>query len=131
MTAGLVAVASGRWMPRPPPRLGAALGLLLAGLGVGLQALPGPGSGWPVLVGGLALSGIGMGQVFQVAAALGLGSVPAERAGMAGGTYSTFEQLGYAFGVANFGSLAVSTTSHSLQDKVPDPHQAAQTLSGG
>ncbi|MGW9176734.1 hypothetical protein [Streptomyces decoyicus] len=91
----------------------------------------GPGSGWPALVGGLALSGVGMGLVFQVAAALALGSVPPERAGMAGGAYSTFEQLGYAFGVAVFGTLAVSTMNRSLNGVVPDPESAAQTLSGG
>lgn len=55
-----------------------------------------------------------MGLVFQVAAALALGSVPAERAGMASGTYSTFEQLGYAFG-----TLAVSTMAHSPLTRRP------------
>ncbi|WP_326615993.1 DHA2 family efflux MFS transporter permease subunit [Streptomyces decoyicus] len=129
--AGLVAVLSGRWMPKPSPRLGATLGLLLAGLGVAAEGFLGPGSGWPALIGGLALSGIGMGLVFQVAAALALGSVPPERAGMAGGAYSTFEQLGYAFGVAVFGTLAVSTMNRSLNDVVPDPENTAQTLSGG
>ncbi|MFJ6569596.1 DHA2 family efflux MFS transporter permease subunit [Streptomyces sp. NPDC091292] len=129
--AALVAVVSGRWMPRPSPRVGAPLGLLLAGLGLGAEGFLGPDSGWPVLVGGLALSGVGMGLVFQVAAALALGSVPGERAGMASGTYSTFEQLGYAFGVAVFGSLAVSAMSRSLNGTVTDPGGTAQTLSGG
>lgn len=131
VAAALVAVLCGRWMPKPSPRLGAALGLALAGLGVGAEGFLGPNSGWPVLVGGLALSGIGMGLIFQVAAALALGTVPAARAGMAGGTYSTFEQLGYAFGVAAFGSLAVSTMTTSLHGKVADPGGAARTLSGG
>lgn len=131
LAAGLMAVAVGRWVPRPSPRVGAALGLLLAGLGVGTQGFLSADSGWPALVGGLVLSGIGMGLVFQVAAALALGSVPAERAGMASGAYSTFEQLGYAVGVAAFGSLAVAGMSHSLRGEVPDPDAAAQTLSGG
>ncbi|MEU6990860.1 MFS transporter [Streptomyces sp. NPDC046465] len=129
--AALVAVVSGRWMPRPSPRVGATLGLTLAGLGVASEGFLGADSGWPVLVGGLALSGLGMGLVFQVAASLALGSVPPERAGMASGTYSTFEQLGYAFGVAAFGTLAVSTMTRSLDDEVTDPHGAAQSLSGG
>ncbi|MFH8369769.1 MFS transporter [Streptomyces sp. NPDC018031] len=131
LAAGLVAVACGRWVPRPSPRVGATLGLALAGLGVGTQGFLSADSGWPALVGGLVLSGIGMGLVFQVAAALALGSVPAERAGMASGAYSTFEQLGYAFGVAVFGTLAVSSMRHSLRGEVPDPDTAAQTLSGG
>ncbi|WP_223245442.1 MFS transporter [Streptomyces sp. CBMA156] len=131
LAAALVAIVSGRWMPKPSPRVGATLGLFLAGLGVSAEGFLGPGSGWPALVGGLALSGLGMGLVFQVAAALALGSVPYDRAGMAGGTYSTFEQLGYAFGVAVFGTLAVSTMGRSMEGKVTDPHQAAQTLSGG
>ncbi|MEE1767369.1 hypothetical protein PUR34_04045 [Streptomyces sp. JV185] len=82
-------------------------------------------------MGGLALSGVGMGLIFQVAATLALGSVPAERAGTASGTYSTFEQFGYAVGVAVFGALAVSTVTTSLHSKVADPVVTAQTLSGG
>ncbi|MCX4850348.1 MFS transporter [Streptomyces sp. NBC_00893] len=129
--AASVAVLGGRRSLKPSPRLGAALGLALAGLGVGAEGFLGPESGWPVLVGGLALSGVGMGLIFQVAAALALGSVPAERAGSASGTYSTFEQLGYALGVAVFGALAVSTMTTSLRSKVADPVVTAQTLSGG
>ncbi|MFD0339596.1 MFS transporter [Streptomyces sp. NPDC127117] len=129
--AASVAVLVGRRRLKPSPRLGAALGLALAGLGVGAEGFLEPESGWPVLVGGLALSGVGMGLIFQVAAALALGSVPAEHAGTAGGTYSTFEQLGYAFGVAVFGALAVSTMTTSLRSKVTDPVITAQTLSGG
>ncbi|SED53517.1 drug resistance transporter, EmrB/QacA subfamily [Streptomyces sp. 2224.1] len=129
--AALVAVLSGRRMPKPSPRLGAVLGLFLAGIGVGAEGFLGPDSGWPALIGGLALSGVGMGLVFQVAAALALGSVPGERAGMASGIYSTVEQLGYAFGVAVFGTLAVTTMTGSLDGKVADPAGAAQSLSGG
>jgi hypothetical protein len=72
-----------------------------------------------------------MGLIFQVAAALALGSVPAEHAGTASGMYSTFEQLGYALGVAGFGALAVSAMTTSLHSKVADPVVTAQTLSGG
>ncbi|GAU70290.1 putative drug efflux pump [Streptomyces sp. NBRC 110611] len=131
VAAGLVAVASGRLMPKPSPRLGATLGLVLSGLGVGAEGFLTPASGWPALIGGLILSGIGMGLVFQVAASLALGSVPAERAGMASGTYSTCEQLGYALGVAVFGTLAVSATTGSLHGKVADASGTAQTLTGG
>ncbi|WP_327270850.1 MFS transporter [Streptomyces sp. NBC_01224] len=128
--AASVAVLGGRRRFKPSPRL-PALGLALAGLGVGAEGFLGPESGWPVLVAGLALSGVGMGLIFQVAAALALGSVPAEHAGTASGTYSTFEQLGYAFGVAVFGALAVSTMTTSLRSNVTDPVVTAQTLSGG
>ncbi|MER5986579.1 MFS transporter [Streptomyces sp. NPDC001787] len=131
LAAASVAVLGGRRRRKPSPRTGAALGLALAGLGVGSQGFLAPGSGWPVLVGGLALSGVGMGLIFQVAATLALSSAPAEHAGTASGTYSTFEQLGYAFGVAVFGALAVSTMTTSLQGKVTDPAATAQTLSGG
>ncbi|MFF8791090.1 MFS transporter [Streptomyces sp. NPDC015125] len=131
LAAALVAILSGRWMPKPSPRLGAVLGLLLAGIGVGAEGFLGPDSGWPALVGGLVLSGVGMGLVFQVAAALALDSVPVERAGMASGIYSTVEQLGYAFGVAVFGTLGVTVMTNSLDGTVADPAGAAQTLSGG
>ncbi|MFE3147380.1 MFS transporter [Streptomyces sp. NPDC059218] len=129
--AASVAVLSGRRKFTPSPRRGAALGLALAGLGVGAEGFLGPESGWPVLVGGLALSGVGMGLIFQVAAALALTSVPAEHAGTASGTYSTFEQLGYAFGVAAFGALTVSTMTTSLRGEVTDPALTARTLAGG
>ncbi|WP_181923684.1 DHA2 family efflux MFS transporter permease subunit [Streptomyces inhibens] len=129
--AALVAVVSGRLIPKPSPRLGSCLGLGLAGLGVGALGFLGPESDWPALVGGLALSGVGMGLIFQVAASLALGSVPGERAGMASGAYSTFEQLGYAFGVAAFGTLAVSAMTDALHGEVADPGSTAQTLSGG
>ncbi|GAA1386074.1 MFS transporter [Kitasatospora putterlickiae] len=131
LAAALVAIVSGRWMPKPSPRVGATLGLFLAGLGLSAEGFLGPDSGWPALIGGLVLSGLGMGLVFQVAAALALGSVPYDRAGMASGTYSTVEQLGYACGVAVFGTLAVSTMGRSLEDEVTDPHRAAQALSSG
>ncbi|WP_438490008.1 hypothetical protein [Streptomyces sp. S186] len=45
------------------------------------QRLLGPDSGWPALFGGLALSGIGMGLIFQVAASRALDALPAEHAG--------------------------------------------------
>ncbi|MCX4967364.1 hypothetical protein OHA98_21875 [Streptomyces sp. NBC_00654] len=49
--AASVAVLGGIRRRKPSPRSGAALGLALAGLGVGAQGFLGPGSGWPVLVG--------------------------------------------------------------------------------
>jgi EmrB/QacA subfamily drug resistance transporter len=130
-TACLVALLCGRLLPKPAPRVGATLGLVLAGVGTGIQGFLTEGSNWPALVVGLAVSGLGMGLIFQVTAGLALGSVKPERAGMASGAYSTFEQLGYAFGVAAFGTLTVSSMRDSLTVRTSDPDHAAQTLSGG
>ncbi|UQA90863.1 MFS transporter [Streptomyces halobius] len=129
--ACLVALVSGRLMLKPSPRVGATAGLALAGIGVGTEGFLTADSHWPAIVVGLAVSGLGMGLIFQVAAALALGTVQPARAGMASGAYSTFEQLGYAIGVDVFGTLAVASMGNALSGQVADPHEVAQTLSGG
>ena len=42
------------------------------------------------------------------------------------GAVNTFRQLGYALGVAIFGTLVTSRMEHSLQGAVTDPHGAAR-----
>jgi hypothetical protein len=54
-----------------------------------------------------------------------LAAVPPERHGMAGGAVNTFRQLGYALGIAVYGTVLTSRMQDTL------PHDAAHALAGG
>ncbi|MFD7715646.1 MFS transporter [Streptomyces sp. NPDC059814] len=113
-TAFVVAAVGGRLLHgvRPGPAIG--VGLALIGVGTLGQAVLGAGSSWPALLPGLIVAGIGTGLVSPALAGAALASVPPERAGMAGGAVNTFRQLGYAFGVAVFGTVLTSRMGGTL-----------------
>jgi hypothetical protein len=121
-------------MPKWRPLIAACLGiggvLLLIGGGTLGQAVLHTGSSWPVLIVGLVAMGFGTGMANPSVAGAALAAVPPENAGMAGGAVNTFRQLGYAFGVAVFGTVATSRMAHSLS-AAPDPRAAAHALAGG
>ncbi|MEV5529784.1 MFS transporter [Streptomyces prunicolor] len=123
--AVVVSVLAGKLLHGVPPRLTIGGGLLLIGTGCFCQAVLGAGSDWTTLVPGLVLVGIGTGLVAPGIAGAALAAVPAERAGMAGGTVNTVRQLGYALGVAVSGTVLTSRMRDTL------PHDAAHTLAGG
>ncbi|GKQ35231.1 MFS transporter [Streptomyces sp. A012304] len=125
VAAMVVAVLVGRLLHGVPARLTISGGLLLIGVGCCCQAVLDAGSGWTALVPGFVLVGIGTGFVAPTVAGAALASVPAERAGMAGGAVNTVRQLGYALGVAVFGTVLTSRMTDTL------PHDAAHTLAGG
>ncbi len=83
------------------------------------------------VIAGLLISGLGMGMVFPIATSLAIESVPHRRAGMAAGAFTTFQQLGYAIGVAIFGTVATAMAKTDLAGHVTDPHTTAQQLTGG
>ncbi|MPY63120.1 MFS transporter, partial [Streptomyces spongiae] len=123
--AMVVAILGGRLLHGAPARLTIGGGLLLVGAGACGQAVLDAGDGWTVLVPGLVLVGIGTGLVSPAIAGAALAAVPLERAGMAGGAVNTARQLGYALGVAVFGTVLTSR----MRDSLPD--DAAHTLAGG
>jgi MFS family permease len=83
-----------------------SLGVLLLGAGSLLGALlVQAGSGWPALVPGYAVVGLGVGLVMPVLASSGMAAVPAQRGGMAAGALNTARQLGFAIGVAVLGAV--------------------------
>lgn len=123
--AMVVAVLVGRLLHGVPARLTVGGGLLLIGSGSFCQAVLDAGSDWTALVPGLVLVGIGTGFVSPTVAGAALASVPPERAGMAGGAANTVRQLGYALGVAAFGTVLTSR----MQDTLPP--DAAHILAGG
>jgi DHA2 family methylenomycin A resistance protein-like MFS transporter len=102
MAANLLA---GRAASRFGPRavLGAGAVLMLAGL-LGLLGI-GAGSSYVALVVQLTALGAGLGLIVPVMTSSLLGSVDAERSGVASGALNTARQTGSVIGVALFGSL--------------------------
>jgi MFS family permease len=128
LTAGL----GGRLLHGAPHRWVVGGGLLLIGAGALGQAMLDAGSDWLSLTAGLVLAGLGVGLVNPAVASAALSCVPPRQAGMAGGAVNTMRQLGYALGVAVFGTLLTARAQHSLSgDGVADPHAAARALVGG
>ena len=99
-------------------------GLLLVGIGGFCMAVLDAGSGWPALIPGLALVGVGTGLVSPGLGGAALAAVPPARAGMAGGAVNTFRQLGYALGVAVLGTVLTSRMQDTLGP-------AAHAVAGG
>jgi EmrB/QacA subfamily drug resistance transporter len=102
----VTAPALGRVLHRVPPRLPISIGLALVGAGTLLQAHLGGDSDWTDLLPGFVVVGIGVGLVAPTLASAALGSVPAERSGMAAGSVNTMRQLGFALGIAVLGAIA-------------------------
>ncbi|MFF5476445.1 MFS transporter [Streptomyces sp. NPDC012935] len=121
----VVAAAGGRLLHGVPARLTIGVGLLLIGAGQYCMAVLDAGSTASALIPGLVLVGAGTGLVSPGLAGAALAAVPPERAGMAGGAVNTFRQLGYALGIALFGTVLTSRMQDTL------PADAAHTLAGG
>ncbi|MDX5564987.1 methyltransferase domain-containing protein [Streptomyces sp. ID05-04B] len=104
--------------------------MMLIACGTLGQAVLATGSSWPVLIAGLVVTGFGAGLANPSVAGAALAAVPPVNAGMASGAVNTFRQLGYAFGVAVFGTVATTGMAHSLS-AAPDPRAAAHALAVG
>lgn len=106
--------------------------LIGGGLGVGAVGVAWTlvsvqhGTGW--LLGGLFVTGLGLGAAMSVASTAIIGNVPARRAGMA----SSVEEVSYEFGslaaVALLGSLL--TTVYTMTIRLPDgaPAEASRSM---
>ncbi|MGY0019786.1 MFS transporter [Streptomyces sp. YJ-C3] len=121
----VVAIAGGKLLHGVPARITVGGGLVLIGVGMCCQAVLGAGSTWSALVPGLLLTGVGVGLVSPGIAGAALATVEPARAGMAGGSLNTFRQLGYALGIAVFGTVLISRMQDTL------PRGAAHALAGG
>ncbi|MFC7303368.1 MFS transporter [Streptomyces monticola] len=123
--AFVVSAAAGRLLHGVRPRLLIGTGLVLIGAGTMAQGILDADSSWTALVPGLVLAGVGTGLVAPALAGGALAAVAPERAGMAGGAVNTFRQLGYAFGVAVFGTVLTSRMTGPLTG------EQAHALAGG
>ena len=120
-----VAAAGGRLLHGVPARITVGGGLLLIGTGQFCMTGLDTGSTASALIPGLILAGVGTGLVSPGIAGAALAAVPPERSGMAGGAVNTFRQLGYALGIAVYGTVVTSRMNDTL------PHDAAHALAGG
>lgn len=123
--AFVVAGVGGRLLHGVPARITVGGGLLLVGTGQFCTTVLGAESTATALVPGLVLVGVGTGLVSPGIAGAALAAVEPERSGMAGGAVNTFRQLGYALGIAVYGTVVTSRMQGTL------PHDAAHALAGG
>ncbi|MDN3351021.1 MFS transporter [Actinomadura sp. DC4] len=130
-TSFVASAASARLSHRVSPRLTIGIGLLLIGIGSGLQGVLDAGSTWTAIMPGLVVGGVGVGISIPNLASASMAAAPHERGGMAGGALNTFRQLGYALGIAVLGVVLRARIEHVLTGHVPDPHALAGAASGG
>jgi predicted MFS family arabinose efflux permease len=123
--AFIVSGQVGRFLHRTSPRWMVGTGLLVIAVGALAQAVLRENSGWPVVIPGLVLVGIGAGLAMASLTSTAMSAVPWQQAGMAGGALSAFRQLGYALGIAVLGEVFDSGLTRSAGAGL------SATLSGG
>lgn len=113
-------IAAGAVVPRLVGRLGprvsAAAGLTVAGIGLGLLSRLEAGSAYVVLLAGVLVFVTGATLAFSGAMVAATGQVPDGRAGLAGGVANTAMEVGPTAGLAVLVSAAGSRTAASLAD---------------
>lgn len=121
---------------RIKPSLIIAVGLMIAGVGIGLLfEIDANTSFWWILV-SLVVSSLGLAPVFTLAMDLVVGSAPPARAGAASAISETTAELGGALGIAVMGSIGTALYRKELAELIPDEipqearHIALDTLGG-
>lgn len=112
----LVSAVAGRALQGASPRWTVGIGLVLIGLGSGLQSVVGADSGALALLPGLAVVGIGVGLAIPTLTAAAMSAAPPQLGGMVAGTLNTARQLGYALGVAVLGLVFRDTVEGHVSD---------------
>ncbi|SDT47875.1 MFS transporter [Actinoplanes derwentensis] len=107
----LVGVFAGRHLQGFDPRITISGGLLAIAAGAFAQTIVSDSAF--ALIPGLILVGLGSGVVMPVLSSAVLAEVPRDRSGMAGGALNTFRQLGFAFGVAIYGTVFREQNSYA------------------
>ncbi|MCE0765494.1 MFS transporter [Pseudonocardia kujensis] len=112
----LVSAIAGRALQGVSPRWTVGIGLVLVGVGSGLQSMVGAESGALALLPGLAVVGVGVGLAIPTLTAAALSAAPPQLGGMVAGTLNTARQLGYALGVAVLGLVFRNTVEGHVSD---------------
>ncbi|HEX4225805.1 MAG TPA: MFS transporter, partial [Pseudonocardiaceae bacterium] len=101
-----------------PARWIIGAGLVL--VAVGLFAMLGQDahSGWTGLLAGFVLTGIGAGLVNPLLAETAVGVVHYQQSGMAGGSNTTFRQVGIAVGTAVYGTIFATSLGDNLRSNL-------------
>ncbi|GAA3708064.1 MFS transporter [Streptomyces tremellae] len=105
MTLFVVSAVTGGLLAKMAPGVLIGLSIAFIALGMGLMVLVHPHSSWTAMLPSMIVTGIGMGLFNPPRAAVTIGVVRPEKAGMASGMGETFQQVGVAIGVAAFGAL--------------------------
>ena len=96
-------------------RAALAIGLSVAALGLGFQALVTDGTGYLPVGIGQTLLGLGLGLAMAPATTSIMASLPAERAGIGSAVNDTTREVGSALGVAVVGSVAGTAYGNSVE----------------
>jgi EmrB/QacA subfamily drug resistance transporter len=120
-TAFVVSAVAGRFLHRMAARWPLGAGLVLIGAGSLLRMFLTASSGWASLIAGLVVSGVGVGLAAPVLISAALAAVPRPRSGMASGAVNTFRQIGFALGIAAFGSVFAGHITRTVLAS-PDRH---------
>ncbi|AJE80493.1 major facilitator superfamily MFS1 [Streptomyces albus] len=105
ITLFVVSAITGGLLAKVSPGLLIGLSIGLIALGMGLMVLVDADSSWTAMLPSMIVTGVGMGLFNPPRAAVTIGVVRPEKAGMASGMGETFQQVGVAVGVAAFGAL--------------------------
>ncbi|HEX5118657.1 MAG TPA: MFS transporter [Pseudonocardiaceae bacterium] len=125
-----------RILRRFKPKTVVAAGLMLAAVGFTVVAQVGGNHDLTLIVVGSIIFSFGLIQVITLATDLIVGSVAAERAGVASGLSESSSDFGGALGIALLGSAAAALYRSQIRDAIPagvSPHIAAvskDTLAG-
>jgi EmrB/QacA subfamily drug resistance transporter len=131
--AFVVSAGIGRFLHGNRAGLAIGFGLLLIGAGGIVGALMVHGdAGWPALVPGFLVVGIGVGLATPTVGSAAMAAVPPQRGGMAGGAVNTARQLGFALGIAALGSVFSVRAQQAFEDRgVSDAAEAGRAVAGG
>ena len=91
-------------------------GPLLAGGGLFVLSSLGTGSGYPHLLGGLLLIGLGMGSLFVPLTVTAVAGVAPQETGLASALLNSGQQIGGAIGLAVFGTIAARAATDRAGD---------------
>jgi EmrB/QacA subfamily drug resistance transporter len=120
----LTASFSGAFSDRVGSRLPATAGMLILSTGLFFLSRAGPTAPLVYLVGALAIIGLGIGLFTSPNSSAVMGSVPADRRGIASGVLATARTLGNVLGVALAGAIFNTVLGHAL------PNDAARVVDG-
>ena len=116
LAAFVTAAASGAAGDKFSPRLLVVVGLSLLGVGLlALYTLP-VEAGYLDVLWREVIAGLGSGLCFTSLPNIALSQVPRARLGAGSGAYNTFQELGFAFGVAILISLLTAQFSTNFKD---------------
>lgn len=105
-----------------------AIGMILAGIGLGLLVQIDADTSFWLIMAALVISSLGLAPVFTLATDLVVGSAPPERAGAASAISETTAELGGALGIAILGSIGTALYRKELAESMPAiPNHLQQT----